>query len=413
MKATVIGAGVIGLATAYRLAGRGAEVTVIDCSNLQTGASNNNAGWLVPGDSGPVPAPGIVLQVLRWMLSSGSPLYVRPSLEPAYLGFLFNMFRACNAKAYHNAVQATLRLAAGTLEEFDAWAADGVRFEMHAAGELRAFLTDHEFDAVVGGLDQLRGGGYEIEVLNGDGAREIVPELRDDVRHGIYFPQHRHVQPETLVNGLLERNRALGVRFVNAQVTGVLARPGASIDVRAAGEPITSDAVVIAAGVGSRELARLFGAKLPIHAGKGYSTDYTPGLLPANRPNIMLCEAHCAITPLDGGTRLAGTMEFGSPTETVNAARVRAIKAAPPRYFREWASDAPASAPTAGLRPMTPDGLPVIGRLDSHPNVFVASGHGMLGVTLAPRTAAEIAALVLDKTTTPAVLEPFSPSRFR
>lgn len=412
MKVTVIGAGVIGLATAYRLAGRGAEVTVVDRSNQQTGASNNNAGWIVPGDSGPVPGPGVVLQVLRWMLSSGSPLYVRPSLEPAYLGFLFGMFRACNATAYRHAVDATLRLAAGTLEEFDAWAADGIQYEMHSAGELRAFLTDHEFDAIVGGLEQLRQGDYEIDVLDGNGARDIVPELRDEVRHGLFFPQHRHVQPETVINGLLARTRALGVRFVEGSISDVRVRGVSTVELRGAGEPLTSDAVVIAAGVGSRELARLFGGRLPIHAGKGYSTDYTPGLLSADRPNIMLCEAHCAITPLDGGTRLAGTMEFGSLTEAVSPARVRGIKAAPPRYFRDWDPDAPASTPTAGLRPMTPDGLPAIGRLLSHPNVFVATGHGMLGLTLAPRTAVEVANMTLDRTT-PAVLAPFSPSRFR
>lgn len=412
MKVTVIGGGLVGLSIAYRLAGRGAEVTVVHRPNLHTGASNNNAGWIVPGDSGPVPAPGLVLQVVRWMISSSSPLYVRPSLEPAYLGFLYGMFRACNARAYHDAVEATLRLAAGTLEEFDAWASDGIPYEVHKDGELRAFLTDHEFEDVAGGLDQLRRGGYEIEVLDGNRTRDIVPELRDEVRHGIFFPQHRHVQPETVVNGLLDRTRALGVCFVEGSVSSATVRSGGSVEVGGPGGPLVGDAVVIAAGVGSRDVARLFGAKLPVHAGKGYSTDYSPGLLPPDRPNIMLCEAHCAITPLNAGTRLAGTMEFGSLTETVSRARVRAIKTAPPRYFRNWDPDAPASTPTAGLRPMTPDGLPAIGRLGAHSNVYVATGHGMLGLTLAPRTATEVAGMVLEGTN-PAVLAPFSPSRFR
>jgi D-amino-acid dehydrogenase len=411
MRVTVIGAGIIGLSIAYRLAGRGCEVTVVNRTETHSGASNNNAGWLVPGDCGPVPAPGIVLQTMRWMLQQGSPLYVRPSLQPDYLRFLVGMLRACNATAYRNAVDALLRLAAGTMEEFDAWAADGISCEMHKAGELRAFLTDEEFHAVFGGLDQLRRAGVEIEVLDGNGARDLVPELSDEVAHAIFFPTHRHVQPETIIDGLVSRCHALGVRFVGGSIDQVTVRPSGAIELRGTAEPVEADSCVVAAGVWSRQVTRLFGVPLPIHAGKGYSLDYAPSPLPATRPNIMLCEAHCAVTPLDGATRVAGTMEFGSLDETVNDARVRAIRTAPRRYLRDWNPDASASTPTAGLRPMTSDGLPVIGRLGQHRNVFVASGHGMLGLTLAPRTAVEVVHMVVDGQA-PEVLAPFSPSRF-
>ncbi len=411
MRVTVIGAGVIGLSIAYRLAGRGCDVTVVYRTDTNPGASHNNAGWLVPGDCGPVPGPGIILQTMRWILQQGSPLYVRPSLRPDYLRFLFGMMRACNATAYRNAVDATLRLATGTLDEFDAWAADGIAYEMHAAGELRTFLTDKEFDGVSGGLDQLRRAGVEVQLLDGNGARDLVPELSDEVVHGIFYPAHRHVQPETVVTGLMRRCEALGVRFVDAAIDEATIRSSGVIELRGTAEPIEADACVVAAGFWSRQATRLFGVSLPIHAGKGYSLDFSPNPVPATRPTVMLCEAHCAVTPLNGSTRLSGTMEFGSSDDTVNAARVRAIRMAPQHYLRDWNPDASASTPTVGLRPMTPDGLPVIGRLGQHRNVFVASGHGMLGLTLAPRTAAEVVKMVVDGET-PEVLAPFSPRRF-
>jgi D-amino-acid dehydrogenase len=167
---------------------------------------------------------------------------------------------------------------------------------------------------------------------------------------------------------------------------------------------------VIAAGAWSAGVARLFGSRLPIRPGKGYSVDYAPPQL-ASRMMILLAEAHCVLTPLDGATRVAGTMEFGGLDERMAPARLRAIQRAPGRYLRAWDPDAPTLAPSAGLRPMTPDGIAVIGRLRPHDNVYVASGHAMLGLTLAPRTGAELAAMILDGGER-ALLAPFSPARF-
>jgi D-amino-acid dehydrogenase len=172
-----------------------------------------------------------------------------------------------------------------------------------------------------------------------------------------------------------------------------------------------ADALVIAAGAWSARVARLLGVSLPIRPGKGYSVDYVPGQL-APGPVVMLSEAHCAVTPLDGATRVAGTMEFGRLDERISPVRLAAIKQAPTRYFRSWDPDAPSLDPSAGLRPMTPDGLPVIGRLRPFANVYVASGHAMLGLTLAPRTGALLADVILDGGANPGILAPFSPRRF-
>jgi D-amino-acid dehydrogenase len=173
---------------------------------------------------------------------------------------------------------------------------------------------------------------------------------------------------------------------------------------------LSADAVVIAAGARSAVVSGLFGTRLPVRPGKGYSVDYVPAPQPLAMP-LMLAEAHSVMSPLEGALRLAGTMEFGGFDERVSARRVAALRRAPSRYLAGWRPDADAEPPAAGLRPMTPDGLPVIGRLRDAPAVLVATGHAMLGMTLAPRTAVLLAGILLDGEE-PEVLRPFSPRRF-
>lgn len=410
VKIVVVGSGLIGLATAYSLARRGAEVVVIGDRAPGSGASSNNAGWVVPAESGPVPGPGIILQTARWMLKPDSPVYVRPAATPSFVRFMVGMLRACNATAYRRAFESTARLAEGTMDELDAWTADGMAFEMHAAGEIRAYLDPAELQHAIDDLPAWAREGLDAAALTGDEARVLVPELSDAVVGGIHFPRERHVHPATVVRALVDRLMAMDVRFTDGRVTAAWALPGGGIEVRGGFGSERGDALVIAAGAWSARVARLLGVSLPIRPGKGYSVDYVPGQLAAG-PVVMLSEAHCAVTPLDGATRVAGTMEFGGLDERISKIRLAAIKQAPTRYFRAWDPDAPSLAPSAGLRPMTPDGLPVIGRLRPFESVYVASGHAMLGLTLAPRTGALLADLVLDRTE-PEVLAPFSPRRY-
>jgi D-amino-acid dehydrogenase len=365
---------------------------------------------MVPAECGPIPGPGVILQTLRWMARPDSPVYVRPSVSPSFVRFMTGMLRACTAPAYAAAFDATARLAAGTMDALDAWAADGIVFEQHAEGELRTYIDDAEFRHAVDDLARYERAGSEPQALTGDEARHMVPDLADAVVGGIRFPNERHLRPQSLVDALVARLGTLGVVRIDGTVTGAWALPSGGTELRGRFGSVRADAVVIAAGAWSARVARLLGASLPIRPGKGYSVDYVPGQL-RSACTVMLSEAHCAVTPLDGATRVAGTMEFGGLDERISAVRLRAVRLAPTRYFRAWDPDAPSLAPSAGLRPMTPDGLPVIGRLRPFGSVYVASGHAMLGLTLAPRTGALLADMILDGAD-PDVLAPFSPRRF-
>jgi D-amino-acid dehydrogenase len=410
VKVAVIGAGIIGLATAYQLSRRGVDVVIVTDRAPGAGASVNNAGWVVPAESGPVPAPGMTLQTLRWMLRPDSPVYVRPSASPSFVRFMLGLFLASNARSYAAGFEATARLAAGTMDELDRWAADGLAFEMHARGELRVYVDRHELGRAAGELGRQRRAGFEPAVLGGDEARALEPALSDDVVGAIRFPTERHVGPGSLVQVLVDRLRRDGVGWIEGGVTAARAIPGRGVELGGAFGEERADTAVIAAGAWSGQIVRHFGARLPIWPAKGYSIDYSPAPIALQIP-VMLAEAHCVITPLEGTARLAGTIEFGGLDERVSARRVRALRRAPSRYLRDWRPDAPSRPPTAGLRPMAPDGLPVIGRLSAAPSVVVATGHAMLGLTLAPRTGALVADMLVEGRD-PEVLTPFSPRRF-
>jgi D-amino-acid dehydrogenase len=239
------------------------------------------------------------------------------------------------------------------------------------------------------------------------------PLLTDAVIGGIYFPHERHLDPRAFTVALHKRLLDLGVRIVeNTPVTAVQTRQAwgrtTVTGVDAGGQTYEADAVVLAAGAWSGDLSTAFGYRLPVRPGKGYSVDVDP--LPL-RSATNLWDAHVAVTPFADRLRLAGTMEFAGLDEDVNDVRVAAILRGPQTYLRDWLAPTGRLDARAGMRPMTPDGLPVIGRLPHLANGYVSTGHGMLGVTLAAGSALALTDLVLHDTARPE-LAPFDPARF-
>jgi D-amino-acid dehydrogenase len=398
----------VGLACAYSLRKRDYEVTIVDAQAPGAGASEGNAGWITPSLSMPVPAPGIVGQSLRWMLRSDSPLYIKPTLDPRRIAWLVRLLRNCNEHCYARGLEATADLNARTFELFDELEVAGIEFEMHRKGLLFCFVDAANAPHVLADLKRVAHLGYSPVLLDAEGVAALEPQIAANVRAGIYLEQERQVRPESLVTGYLKRllDEGADVR-VAARISG-FDRSGAKVVAARNGDGvIEGDEFVIATGAHTGTLARTLGCRVPIDAGKGYSLHFEPPAVEI-RHALYLYEARVGATPFDGAVRFAGTMEFSGINVDMNEARVGAIERAARRYLTGWASGAHGRA-WAGMRPMMPDGLPAIGRIAE--NVTVASGHAMLGVTLAPATGESVADLIDGAD--PEVLRPFDPLRFQ
>ena len=410
-RTVVIGAGVIGLLAAYELARRGEQVVVYDKGQAGAGCSAGNAGWIVPSFSGPLPAPERVAETLRSMLNPRAPLYVRPSVDIGLARWLWEFWHHCNARDYEAGYEAIATLNRRTMACFDALEADGVRFDMHRAGLLFVFLGEASRDHHRHDLARLAVHGYApARELSGEEVRQMEPAISPAVVGGVWLEGERHVRPETLAAGVAERLAAMGaVIRADAEVTGVVRRGG---EVRAVVTPegeVAADRVLLAAGAWSGTLASRMGFALPVIAGKGYSITVQRPALRLSRA-LYLSEAWVGCSPFRDALRVAGTVEFSSGTAGVSRVRLAAVRAAVGRYLKDW-TGGEGQVEWMGMRPFLPDGLPAIGRAPQLDNVYVAAGHGVLGITLAPVTAAAIAELMVQGQTD-LNLAPFDPGRF-
>lgn len=410
MRVVVVGGGILGLATAYEALKAGDDVTVLEARTVGTAASYGNA-MLISLAQPPTPAPGVVAHGLKMMMHPDSPLYVAPSLRPEHVGFMLAMARKCNAEDYKAGTIALLELASGTLDLFDGYVADGMEFEMHEEGVLRLFTSRAELEHAWADAELFTAAGVHVERLDSNAQiRALEPSIAAKYTHAIHLVTSRHLDPGALLHSLAARIRSLGGAVLERRKVTGFARSGDSVTtVKTALGEFEADAVVLTAGVWTSDLTKSLGVRVPINPGKGYHVDYTPAPAHLTR-GLILEDVHAAIAPLEGKIRVAGTMEFGRRNEEVNAVRVEALRRAAKASFTSWEPQDD-GIEWAGMRPMTPDGLPVIGRLAPLENVFIASGHAMAGLSQGPATARALVNHIHHQAPIPAAAA-FDPARF-
>jgi D-amino-acid dehydrogenase len=411
-RVVVIGGGVIGLSTGYQLAKRGHRVVVLELGEPGAGCSSGNLGWTVPSLSEPLAAPGVRWESLRWMFKRDSPLYLDPRFVLSAPGWLWRFWRSCNQRDYLRGLEAMAALNRRTLELFDRLIDDGVRFERYRDGILFLYLTRGPLEAALREFVRLAELGLPApEELTREAVMALEPALSSRVAGGALAASEGHVRPETLCAGLLASLRARGgVVHSGVEVTGAVRRgTNRVVEVQSPSGAFAGDAFVIAAGAWSGRIARRFGFFLPVQAGKGYSVTVAE---PAARPNraLYLYEPRVGLSPFAGAVRLGGTMELSGINTRIVPARVAAIRRAGAEFL-PGSERGDVQVEWTGMRPLTPDGLPVIGRAPSFDNVYVATGHAMLGVTLAPVTGLVLAELITDGTSS-IDLRAFDPARF-
>lgn len=416
MRVVVVGGGVVGLSTAYFLLRAGADVTVLTDRDPGEGASAVNAGWVAPSLSGPVPGPGVLSGSLRWLLRPDSPFYVRPRLDPGFLRWLLAFRAHCNARAHAAGLDAVAELNRRTLGLYDELRADGLAFDEHRTGLVMAYRHARDADDEIAASGWL--GSYGLSAPVPGRPQDLEPALGDDIQGAYFLPVDRHVDPGRLTAALAEAIRRRGgqvlsgtrvIRVEPGGTAGGVPAGGTGATVIGEADRWPADSVVVAAGAWTPTLLGASRRHIPIIGGKGYALDFAPAPV-ALRQALYLHDDRVAGSPYDGRIRLSGTMELTGLDMSVSTRRVSAIARAAGRSLRGWPPGATPFRVSAGLRPLTPDGLPVIGPVPGAPGVWVASGHSMLGVTLGPATGEALASAM---TGTPAgVLRPFDPRRF-
>lgn len=404
----IIGAGIIGLMSAYELKRCGYDVVIVDKGSPGGGCSLRNTGWITLSLSRPLPGPDVILASLRWLFKSDSPLFIQPTAVLRLAPWLIGFWCYCNRDAFRRGVAALASLAKGTMAAFDSLRAQGLEFEMYENGLLYVSFDERVLENKMLELAELGELGFTSPtVLTKSEVRDLEPNLSPEIVGGILVAGERHIRPESLNSALVDWLRSTGVRVVSdEEVTGFVLD---DTSVRAAltnGDKIEADKFVLSAGVATGALVRKLHTRLPLVAGKGYSLTLHGTRNHLSRP-IYFEEARIAVSQFGQDLRFAGTMELSNLNNGLEIQRLHGIERSARRCLRDW--EGRRATYWAGLRPLTPDGLPVIGRLPKYENVVVATGHGMLGVTLAPSTAREVTALIAG---TSGGVAAFAPNRF-
>lgn len=394
----IIGGGVIGLATALALIEAGRGVRVLEAAGAGSGASHGNCGTITPSHAPPLAAPGMVAQGLRWMATPDAPLYLKPRLDPALWRWLAHFAARCNLKDWRQSTKSRSAILNDSRTRLGEWIARyGLQCEFAEEGLDYVFRERARFDHYAKECEALREFGIVSEIFGGDDYLRQEPALKPGVAGAVRFPDDARLRPDRYVaelarvvrerGGVIEEN--CRVQSLQDSVNGVSV--GTSLGPRSGNEAI------VALGAWSPALARTLGIRLPIQPGKGYSITYSrPSLVP--RRAMVLKDRQVCVTVWDSGFRLGSTMEFSGYDESLNATRLSALERGAAEYLHEPVG-ATVHERWYGWRPMTWDDLPILGRAPRHRHLWLAAGHGMLGVSMSAASGQLMADLITERTT--------------
>lgn len=379
----VVGGGVIGASTAFYLARRGERVTLLEQNELGSGSSFGNAGQITPGHL-PLPQPGTMARNIRWLFKRTSPLYVKPRFDLELLDWLMRFVRACNPRHLRKATDVLCQLGEAADELFDELAAE-LDFGYQKRGRLEVCRGEKSFAAVRAEAELLSDFGFDHEVLTGPDVSRFEPALTGEVAGAVFFPRSGCCDPHALVLRLAQASGSYGADVrEGTEVVGIRLRGGRATGVVTRSGDVAADAVVLACGAWPASFARQLGVKIKVQPGKGYHLDVDR---PAKCPiyPVVFVEEKIFTNPMPNLFRLAGTMELSGYNLNQIPDRLAMLQRGASRYLPEI-DRARVVSRWCHWRPMTPDGLPVVGVTPNIENVWVATGHGMLGLTQGPST---------------------------
>lgn len=390
----IIGGGPIGLHCAYFLLQSGRSVTLVDQAQAGVGSGSGNAGHIVPSHIVPLAAPGVIPTALRWMLDPPrSPFGLKISLQPAYLLWLIRFAAACTEANVQRAISPLKALGLLSAELFaQIIAEEHFACSYRENGLLFLYNTRTAFEAGKHEAALLHQHGLPAEVLERQAVHTREPAALESVLGGVHFTGDASLDPGEYLRLLKARILTMGAHIQEQMpVTGFETRGNKIVRVLSTTADFAPEQVILAAGAWSPQITRPLGLNLPVQPARGYSLTAS-GLESLPRGALLLGERKIAVTPFENKLRITGRLEIGEMSTTPNPLWIRRIEAAAREYLRlngllhieeTW----------AGLRPVTPDGLPVIAYAPYHKNFLLATGHAMLGLSLAPATGQVTAAL--------------------
>ena len=409
-EVAIVGAGSLGLMTALELARRGVRPLILERgADVLAGCSAGSAGLLSPAHSTPLSTPGAVREGLLHMLRRDSPFSMRP--RPRLVPWLLRFMFAARTDRVRRATALIRDFSFASLELHKRLAEEGLDTGLEMLGALNVYETEQSYAAGIAEAEDLLAHGIKSQVMTADEARDFEPALSERVAGGVFYPDEAQCDPERFMIAIskaaVERGAVLCTR---AEVLGAEVSRDRVVRLDTTIGELRPGQVVVANGAWTVELSRRLGLPIPVEGGKGYHVDLHPAQTDPRVP-VYIQEARVIATPYDDRLRLAGTLQLTGLSMRLDEVRVRATLQSGMRTLRELNAGR-VKGVWRGIRPCTPDGLPILGRSDRIRNVVFATGHAMKGLHLAPETGRVLSQVLLGDEPG-RDLTPFSPDRFR
>lgn len=395
----VIGGGVIGVCSAYYLASKGLKVTLIEKDGIASGCSYGNGGLIVPSHAMPLASPGALGNGLRWMLDSESPFYIKPRLDIDLIRWLIGLVLASRLSRMLKSLPILRDLLFASRALYDELAQTAeFDFGFEGNGSLLVCLSKEALEQEKEETHLFERFDIPFKILNQDEVHDLEPALLPQVMGGIYYPRDGHIDPARFVVGLAEKAQSLGVQVrTKTEAIKFETSQGQITKVHTTRGVFHPKQIVLAAGSWSPGVARGLNLRIPIQAAKGYSvTLEKPAVIP--KLPLLFSEASVVVNPLGDSLRIAGTLELAGMDFSFNSRRLEAIQKSS-RSYLPGLEEAKVIEIWRGLRPCTPDGLPIISRSSDFSNLIIAAGHAMLGMSLGPITGKLVSQLAMGEMT--------------
>lgn len=403
MHIHIVGGGIIGLCSAWYLREAGCEVTILDRTDLSDGTSHGNAGMIVPSHFVPLAAPGVIAQGIKWMFNEKSPFYIKPRMNVDLARWLWKFYRSCDAKKVEKAMP--------ILFSFNEWSKTLYKefsqnpafdFSFEEKGLLMLYRTAKAEKEEGELAEQANEIGVEAQVLSEAELKELEPNIKIDARGGVFFPGDAHLYPNQFISQLIQGLTDKGVHFITGKALDTFEYAQGKIAkiVLTNGEKISVEKVLLSAGSWTPHILKKIGVDMLLQDGRGYSFTVKS---PDQKPGIptILTEAKVAVTPMGNDLRIGGSLELSNLSTKINPKRFEGVYESIPAYYPNIQFEKPGLEQIwQGYRPCTPDGMPFLDQSTAFKNLTVATGHGMMGMSLGPASGKLASEIILGTKTT-------------